>query len=284
MKSLCRIEGCSGVVTGQRLCSKHYQRLKHHGDPLAPVRARRAKWTAEDLLHLEELIEQGLSDLAIGKRLGCTAIAVQVARKRNKIAPRQRALLSARAVAERLGVACSKTVTRWIERGFLKARKGQRAGPNRMWYVSEDGLQRFLEDRSTWALWDPTRITDLAWREWAMDMRRGVRLLTTGQVGRRLGFTDRAVSSWIRQGVLPAQRRGNWLISEVDLDGFVPPCEVPRKGQARRPFTIAEDTVIRQRMAERKPVAAIARELKRSISPVYRRVQYLGLPLHGRAA
>lgn len=36
----CTIEGCMKPQHGQGLCTMHYQRLRHHGDPLAPVRLK----------------------------------------------------------------------------------------------------------------------------------------------------------------------------------------------------------------------------------------------------
>ena len=238
----------------------------------------------EETFRIEELVEYGLDDVAIGQRFGCSATSIQMVRKRHKIAPRRRALLTARAVAQLLGVPCSKTVTRWIEHGLLKTRGGERVGTKRPWYVSEDDLQRFLENRDSWVLWKPERIRDLAWREWALDMRQGTRMLTTGEVGQRLGFSDRAVASWIRKGLIPATRNGKWLIDEANLKGFVPPSDIPRRASHLRKFTEAEDRLIRHRMADGVPVAGIARELKRSISPVYRRLHYLGLSLPGRAS
>jgi len=70
----------------------------------------RWKWSAEDLLRLEELLARGWTDRKIGESLGCSAVAVQVVRKRHGIAPRSRVLLTARTVARKLGIRCSKTV------------------------------------------------------------------------------------------------------------------------------------------------------------------------------
>ena len=115
----------------------------------------RWKWSREDLAHLEGMICEGLSDSRIGRVLGSTANAVNIARKRNGIAPRRKVLLTAREVSRRLGIPCSKSVAWWIRAGYLGGRKGQRCGLNRMWYVTEDALYDFLEDSRFYHLWDP---------------------------------------------------------------------------------------------------------------------------------
>lgn len=186
----------------------------------------RWKWSQKDLDRLEGMICEGLSDSRIGRVLGCTAGAVNIARKRNGIAPRREVLLTAREVARRLGVGCSKVVARWIVAGYLRGRKGQRCGLNRMWYVTEDALSDFLEDPRFYHLWDPSRIRPSL--KWAAATRDGTRFLTTGEVGRLLYVRPHTVSAWIHKGYLPAVRRGNWLIREGDLSGFVAPCDRPR--------------------------------------------------------
>lgn len=205
----------------------------------------RYRWETKDLLTLEGMIEQGRSDAQIGRALGCTALAVNIVRKRNGIRPRRKAMLTARAVARRLGLACDKKVARWIRAGYLKGRQGQGCGLNRMWYVTEDALLDFLEDPRYWHLWDPGRL-ESGLRSWVRDVRNGVRFLTIGEVAARLYVQPGTVNDWIHKGYVAAVRRGNWLIRESDLLGFVPPCERPRKverqhengirdGQAQRP-------------------------------------------------
>jgi len=224
----------------------------------------RWKWSAEDLLRLEELLARGWTDRKIGESLGCSAVAVQVVRKRNGIAPRQRLILSARAVARRLGIPCSKTVTWWIRAGYLKGRAGQRAGPNRMWYVTEDAPVCFLEDERYWHLWSPAAV-EPALRPWIADLRNGARFLTTRQVATRLCVGHSAVNAWIRRGLLPAVRRGNWLVREADLRGFVLPCERSKKGKRPVRFSPQEDVQLVSLRGEGKPLAVIAACLRRPL-------------------
>jgi len=224
----------------------------------------RWKWSAEDLLRLEELLARGWTDRKIGQSLGCSAVAVQVVRKRHHIAPRGRLLLTARAVARKLGVRCSKTVAWWIRSGYLKGRRGQRAGPNRMWYVTEDALVCFLEDEGYWHLWNPAAV-EPALRPWIADLRNGARFLTTGQVATRLCVGHSAVNAWIHRGLLPAVRRGNWLVREADLRGFVPPCQWSKKGKRPVRFSPQEDGQLLSLREEGRPLANIAACLRRPL-------------------
>lgn len=188
----------------------------------------RYKWSQDDLWIIEEMVSWGATDVEIGRRLRATALAVNIARKRHGILSRRKALLTARGVARCLGIPCGdKTITWWIKAGYLKARKGQRCGLNRMWYVKEEALLSFLEQPRYWHLWEPARLEPRL-RAWVAEIRDGVRFLTTGEVAARFYVRDTTVNSWIHKGYLSAVRRGNWLIREDSLVGFVPPCERPR--------------------------------------------------------
>jgi flavin-dependent dehydrogenase len=136
-------------------------------------------------------------------------------------------MLTARVVAAKLGLGCSKAVARWIGAGYLRGRRGQGCGLYRMWYVKEEALLDFLEDPRYWHLWEPDRV-EPGLRAWVSEIRDGVRFLTTGEVGARFFVHHAAVNDWIHKGYLPAVRHGNWLVRESDLVGFVPPCERPR--------------------------------------------------------
>lgn len=257
-------------MSARSFCSRHYQRWKNHGDPLAPVIGRKRRWEPEELQLLEDMIEEGRSDAFIGKRLNCTANAVNIARKRHKIAPRRKVLLTSRSVQVRLGVSCAKTVAWWIREGWLKGRKGQRVGLNRMWYVTEDALQQFLENRAYWHLWEPDKIIDRDFRVWAKELRK-VRYLTTGEVGQRFCVQHTTVNDWIHRGLLPAVRHGNWRVLESDLQTFVPPYERSHKGTPQRRFNRDEDHCVVRMRAEGKSWQHIADALGRDLGSVHGR-------------
>lgn len=188
-------------------------------------------WTPEMLAQVDKYLSQGRTDTWIGKRLGRTATAVQGARERYGLVVRTKQTNTSAKVARLLGVRCSKTVVWWIREGWLR---GRRAGD--VWHISDDALQAFLEDRRYWHLWDVERVTDRDWRDWARELRAGDRFLTTREAGDRIGVQHETVNNWIHRGLLPAVRRGNWLIREADLVGFVAPID-----RVPTPLPVAEN-------------------------------------------
>ena len=228
-------------------------------------------WTpAEDDI-IEELTARHLTDQAIGRRLGRSATAVHVRRKRQRIPSRRATVLSARSVADQLGLACPKRVGWWIEQGWLRGRRGQPAGASRQWVVPEEALLEFLQDARYWHVWRVDEIPERALREWAAEVRSGVRYLTTGMVGERVGVNPATVQTWIAAGLLPAVRRANWLVRESDLAGFVPPCERPRAGMALREWTPEEDGQLLAGRASGATFAALAAAIERSMASVSNR-------------
>lgn len=224
------------------MCNTHYLRWRKHGDPLTLRRPRtRVRWTERDLFQLEDLLARGFSDAAIARRLGCTVTALNLARRRHGIRSRSQLLLSAREIANRLGIPCSKTVAHWIAQGWLDGKRGAPRGGNRQWQIREESLWSFMEHPDHWHRWQPERIRDPYLREWAIDVRAGVRFLTPGQVAWRFCVTHNAVNVWIRSGLLPAVRNGNWLIRESDIAGFTPPGQQSKAGMRHQEWTDAED-------------------------------------------
>ena len=190
-------------------------------------------WTPERVTRLEGYLEQGLSDEVIARRFGVSSDAVNLARKRHRVDSRTRLTLNSRKVAAQLGIPCSKTVVGWIEAGWLKARRGPARGGNRQWLIKEEAVLDFLRDPAHWHRWQPERIPDICFREWAIEVRAGVRFLTVGEVAARYSVIVNMVGQWIHKGWLPAVRHANWLIRESDLAGWVVPCE--RRRWWRRP-------------------------------------------------
>jgi excisionase family DNA binding protein len=170
-----------------------------------------------------------------------------------------------------LGIGCSKTVVRWIERGWLYGKRGQRVGPHRRWLVWEDRLLEFLEDEAHWHRWRPERITEPCLREWASELRAGVRFLRLTEVAERYYVTSRTVENWIREGRIPAVCNGNHLVRESDLAGFVPPGQRSRHGLQLRAWTTDDDAVLREMRSSGAAYAVIAQRLGRSISSVANR-------------
>lgn len=188
-------------------------------------------WTAARRWELMSMIERGWTDERIGRALGVSANAASCARKRYALPSRSRSLLSALDVARRLGISCSKGVVRWIDQGWLKATNGPGRGRHRVHLVREDDLMTFLEDREHWHRWDPTRIPDKALREWATELQAGVWFLSVTEVAARMCVQPNTVSGWIRRGLLPAMRNGNYVVRESDLARFRLPQIGGHRGQ-----------------------------------------------------
>lgn len=196
--------------------------------------ARRRDWTREEIDRLVDLLDAGLGYDAIAARLGRTptAIRIKVTRLDCRML-RRSTVLTARDVARLLGKGCSKSVTRWIALGWLTASASECNG-TRIWRIRWDDLMMFLRTRRTWPAWEVDRVTDPDLRAELQALRADDGpWLTPGEVARRLGVTDSAVSQWVRKGFIPAVRYGNWHINARDLEGFVPPCERSKAGIPR---------------------------------------------------
>lgn len=276
MSWICAVDGCERPVVARGWCECHYQRWRRHGDPvMVGVQRSRQRWTSADLWRLAEFIERGWDDVRIGAALGCTPEAACIARKRHGLRSRTAMLMSSRTVAQRMGVSCAKTVARWIETGLLRGHRGQQRGPYQQWYVTDDDLLRFIDDPATWHVWTPERIADTDLGEHALAVRGHVRYLTIGQVAWRCCVTTNAVNAWIRRGLVPARRYGNWWIDERDLAGFTPPGQRSRRGRALRSWTPALDRRLLDLRASGATWDAIALALDSGTSTVWRRWQQL---------
>jgi hypothetical protein len=244
-------------------------------------------WTPGQIDGLIELLALGLSDAEIGRRLGRSAIAVKLKQKRSGLPSRLRLLLTARSVGRMMGLPCSKTVAWWIRQGYLQCMRPTEQMRNRAekswrhrrqfrrpWYVSLEAVYDFVADPRYRHLWDEARIVDSGLRAHARDSAPE-RYLTTGQVGQRYFVSHEAVWQWIDKGYLPGVRRGNWLVPESALRGFVPPGERSRLGRHRSNFTNAEDVRLCMLRARGRSYAEIAEALGRDSGSVSGRLRRL---------
>lgn len=114
---------------------------------------------------------------------------------------------------------CGKTVTRWIEQGWLKATRA-RTKDRWYWVISREAVMDFFRVRDAWPGWEIERITDPELRDEAATVRPvDLRYLTVGEVAQRLLIEIGTVNQWIHKGRFPnAVRYGNWWIPEDDLE------------------------------------------------------------------
>lgn len=181
-------------------------------------------WTIAEIDQALELVDEGYSLDEIASRVRCKRDAVKVKLTRLKVSHLRRDyLLNARRIAHILGLGCAKTVTRWIALGWLPG-QAARPGEGCTWRITWDALKDFLAIPDYWMAWQPERITDLALREWAMELRKDQpRWLSVGQVANRYCVGVHSVNDWIRKGLLTGYRYGNWWIREDTLQTFVMP-------------------------------------------------------------
>lgn len=242
-------------------------------------------WTEDEVESMVEGLQRGWPDAAIGQRIGRSAAAVNIKRKKLRIACRSKLTLSAREVARRMGIPCSKTVAWWIRRGYLAGRHGHRRGGNRRWVVRIEALYDFVADTRYRHLWSEAAITDPALRAHARDGALE-RFYTTGDVARMYFLANsNSVQAWIKRGHLTgAIRRGNWLIPASALDGFVPPGQRSKTGRPQRRFTPAEDARLCALAGQGLTLRVIADELGRNIGSVAGRLKRLNVRRERMAA
>jgi transposase-like protein len=229
-------------------------------------------WTEAERVQAGLLVEEGLSPARIARALGRSVTAIEVWMKRH-VKRRQVRPYTARRVAALLGVPCSKTVTWWIAEGYLREVRGHglRAAHGQRHLVRRDMLIDFLKNRRYWHLWDPAKGTDAGLRDVVARHRPRGRFLTTRQVGARFAVGHRAVNNWIRCGLLPAVRRGNWLVWEGDLASFVPPCQRSKEGMRLRRWTVQEVATLCAMRSAGAAWEELARALDRTTRSVMNR-------------
>lgn len=160
-----------------------------------------------------------MSDAELGQALGRSAVGVHLRRERKlrlTARTKQDNLLTARGVADLLGVGCAKSVTRWIERGLLRGRTLPLDAT--IYAVAYPDLLRFAVNPHHWIYFHPERVTDTTLRR--MIAQRRARWQdawwTPGEVAAYHGVHHTCVNHHIRLGVLPAKRWGNWWILRSD--------------------------------------------------------------------
>jgi len=242
--------------------------------------AWRHNWTPADEARLAEMIDDHRSYAEIAKALGRTECAIRLHCKRRGMPLSKAAGMTINRVGRLLGVD-PKAVSWWCNERWLKAHDiGMHVHSGWVRVVEMDDLLAFLERERYWHLWRPERIRDSGIREWATELREGVRFLTVGEVAERLCCTVSWVSELIRRGRLPAVRRGNWLVRERD-------CRYPEhqspKGRKRAPSLTERECALVRRYWGKWPATTIARFLGRSAysKAVYSAAERMGLPRLG---
>ena len=208
-----------------------YRRYVRAGLLPRRTRGRWRKWTSKETAQLKQFLSDGYSydTIAHTMKRSRTSIILKAKRRTGRLTTVD-ATWSARDVAHLLGLGCAKTVTRWIQWGWLPARNGGGAGHHALWRIQKADVYTFLSNRMYWMAWQPERITNESMRTWALALRQGQpRWLSVGEIADRYSVTVSGVGNWIKKGYLPTTRYGNHWIWEADLIDWQPPCDVDRR-------------------------------------------------------
>lgn len=206
-------------------------------------------WSADEDAYLRDTA--GYKTAAeIAQHLGRTANAVHTRASllgicwMRPMAGRNHTGFTANEVARLLGIPCMKTVTDWIEKGYLEAtRRAPRmeSGPRLAYRVYPESLRVFLRDYP-W-LYDWRRVQDKGWRAYVERLPHE-EWIGTGQAAALLFLTVEGVALSIRKGDLRAEKVGaNWVIPLSAIKAYVPPPfggkRVSAELAARRAATLA---------------------------------------------
>lgn len=241
------------------------------------------RWVSEDDIRLADLLDAHRNYAYIGRVLGRSACAVRIRADRHLhqgvLRNNSRTLCG---TARLLGIG-DNSVQWWVQCGWLRSyRTGISTGPGggEIQIVEHDDLLAFLENPAHWQVWQPERITEWALREWALEVRAGVRFLTVGEVARRLYVTSSTVLGWIHAGKLPAVKWGaKWQVRESDVRY---PEQTSLRGRKRLPPLDDEQTAFVREWWGKRPALWIAAQLGRNDNAVYGAVKRLGLATLGR--
>ena len=255
----------------------HRYRILQRGAP-------RHRWGNGEDARLIALLEDHVSWDDIATAMGVTKSACQVRARALGISFRTANGYDQRAICRIMGVA-HQALARWVRRGLLRVHPTtQRRGRGCFRFVELDDLAEFLADEGHWHHWEPERITDLAIREWATELRQGLTFLTTTQAAPILCMSPLGVQLAIREGRLRAVRRaekgGKWLVRSDWLH-----LAAPRslKGRPKAPSYTDADIAMVQRWWGKRPGPWIAAQLGRGAdSGIHMLARRIGLPKLGR--
>jgi len=198
-------------------------------------------WTPEELEDLAETY--GRQPRAqIAKRLGRTEDALKIAAYRKLNGLNQRSnIFTARAVADALGISCSKTIVNWMNKGYINGRRAPFSyGGTRCWRFEYDDILACLQERP-WLV-DLKRMERSYFRTIVREEYEKDPWYNTREAAPFLGLVDiNAVHRYIYRGWLPALRRPlvsreghgswGWVVRKSHIDAML--ADDPRPSRRR---------------------------------------------------
>lgn len=199
---------------------------------MASPKLPRRLWSEDETASAIEMLANGIPTTKAAKALRRTPLALRCqihAQGATVTAIRRGGAVqtrTAQGVARLFGADCL-SVARWIRRGWLAAvRDDLKRRKTRHYHVHDTAIQAMIDNRATWMGWDPARITDPEWREYAQQVRAeaGGHWLTTPEIAASLGYARHTVTEWVLRGRLPATQVGRlFYVWSADLAAFTPP-------------------------------------------------------------
>lgn len=198
------------------------------------------EWTEEEHQRLIDLISDGLPTQYIARVMKRSMLSVysRLWSTNTSIRDIRSDIFQVRTPHEtgRLFQVSYSVVLRWINQGFLKAKryegrkkKEKPKGYHRL--ITDLDLEEFLHCSEAWPSWDPGKITDPEWRDIAQEIRdtAGWHWLTVAEIAKIYHVSENTVCEWIYTEKFPAQRlpgkRLRWYVKNTDLEGFILPSE-----------------------------------------------------------
>ncbi len=195
------------------------------------MRPGRKPWTPEDKEYLAD--NYGIkSAKSISNHLDRSPNALKIAAYRKLNGLNQRSnIFTARAVAEILGVRCSKTIVRWMEAGYIEGKHAPFSyGKYRVWSFSYEAIEKCLRERP-WLVnlqkMERSYFRTIVQEEYDRDP-----WYNSGEAAQFFGLVDfNAIHRYIHRGWLQAFRRpivggirtGSWgfIIKRSAIDAML---------------------------------------------------------------
>lgn len=191
------------------------------------LRKKPPRWTPEELEYLQD--NYGVLPVeAICKHLGRSQNALKIISYRKCRGLNQKSnMYTARAVADELGVSCSKTIVAWVEKGFIQAKRSPvHCGKTLIWNFQYEDIVKCLRERPYLVdcrKMEPSMFRAIVKEEYARDP-----WYNTTQAAPFMGVIDHnAVKRYIYRGWLKATRRPKsggyweWIVRKSAIEAFL---------------------------------------------------------------
>lgn len=190
--------------------------------------AKGKNWTQEDLQYLAK--NYGiLPDEEICRQLERSPNALKIMGYRAMRINHKTNIITAREVARVMGVACSKTVIEWIDRGWLKGQQTSvRCGHTSVWNFTKEDLETFV--RSFPYVLDRDKMLEGPYRAIALEEFARDPWCSLQEACQKIGvsYNSAALPQYLKKGWLHPVKcprmSGNhwtWLFFKSDIDKFL---------------------------------------------------------------